>query len=451
MDKKSFPLYTHATCVDLSFEGKGVAKNGNDVVFVDGMFPGEEGEIEISYRRNGALFGRVKKLDKVSPNRIQPRCPVCSACGGCCYQQLSYKTQLEYKTKKVKEQFKKIGHMDVSPLPCLGMEDPYNYRNKIQMPFGYDKRHQIVCGFYKQKTHQIIPITECAIEDKRASAILSAIKDLLKGFKLEPYNEDTGYGLLRHVLIRCSHYRSEIMVVLITAYDTFPGRNNFVKELIKRCPEITTIVQNINKRHTNVILGEQERVLYGPGFIKDTLCGIEFRISSKSFYQINPVMTEVLYGEAVKAAQLSKEDVVLDAYSGIGTIGLIASKHCGHVLSVELVPEAVKDAKENAKRNGINNFEVVAADASDYIVELAKNNGKIDVLFMDPPRKGSDERFLNSVKKLKPNRVVYVSCDPSTLARDVAYLSDMYKVKSVQPVDMFPHTFHVESVVLLEK
>ncbi len=239
------------------------------------------------------------------------------------------------------------------------------------------------------------------------------------------------------------------MVVLVTAKDVFPSRNNFVKALVQECPFITTVVQNVNSRHTNVILGDFERTLYGPGFIEDVLCGIKFRISAKSFYQINPVMTEKLYGETIKAANLTKEDTVFDAYSGIGTIGMVAAKHCKNVIAVEIVKEAVADARRNAKANGIENISSYCGDASAFMVNMAEKKQKVDVVFLDPPRKGSDERCLNAICKLKPSRIVYVSCEPSTLARDVAYLSKYYRLMSVQPVDMFPHTMHVETICAL--
>lgn len=447
--KKNIPTLLKGICVDLSFEGKGVFKSKDEVVFVDNMFPGEEGEIEVTYKRNGALFGKVKKLDKVSKDRIDPKCKVCSACGGCCFQHLSYQAQLEYKTKKVKEQFKKIARMDVKVNPCIGMDNPYFYRNKIQMPFGKDSKGNPYCGFYKTNSHIIVPIETCYIEDEHAVRILDAIKKLLKSFKIEPYNEDERWGILRHVLIKTSFYKQEIMVVLVTSIDSFPSRNNFVKALIKQCPEITTVIQNINSRSTNVILGEKERVLYGKGYIEDTLCGVNFQISSKSFYQTNPIMTEKLYSYAIEKANLTKEDIAFDAYSGIGTIGLIASKNAKEIISVELVSQAVKDGIRNAKRNNITNFRMYNDDASSFMVKMASNKQSVDVLFMDPPRKGSDQRFLDALIKLKPKRVVYVSCDPTTLARDVSYISKSYEIKEIQPFDMFPQTFHTENVCLL--
>lgn len=439
----------HASCVDLSYEGKGVAKDGKDVYFVPGMFPGEEGDIVFDYARNGAKFGKIKSLSKVSPDRIQPRCKICSACGGCSFQQYDYAAQLRYKTAKVKEQFKKIAKMDIDPLPCIGMDNPYFYRNKIQMPFGKDTKGNLYCGFYKESTHVIVPVETCYIEDERAKLILDEIKKIGKSFRIEPYQEDEGKGFLRHVLIRTSKHKDQVMVVLVTYKDAFPSRNNFIKALLKECPFITTVVQNINPRHTNVILGEQERVCYGPGFIEDLLCGISFKISAKSFYQVNPVMTEVLYSKAIEAAKLTKDDIVFDAYSGIGTIGMCASKSCKQVISVEIVKEAVMDARRNAKQNHVDNISFYCDDASAFMVRMANSHQKVDVLFMDPPRKGSDKRFLDAACKLAPDRIVYVSCDPSTLARDIAYLSRKYKLGSVQPVDMFPHTTHVESVASL--
>lgn len=436
-------------CRDLSFEGKGVAVTKDGVVFVDNLLPGEEAEIEITYKRNGALFGRIKKLDKLSKDRIQPKCKIASACGGCCFQHYDYDAQLRYKQAKVKDQFRKIAKMDVDVKSTIGMNEPYFYRNKIQMPFGRDKKGNIVCGFYKAKTHEIIPVNECQIEDKRSGHILQTLKRLMCEFHIDPYDEDSRKGIIRHTLIRTSFYKEEIMLVLVTNVDSFPSRGNFVKELVKECPEITTVVQNINRRDTNVILGEQERVLYGPGFIEDTLCGLSFRISAKSFYQTNPQTTEKLYEAAMVGAGFSGNEIVLDAYSGIGTIGLIASKYAKEVISVEIVKQAVKDAKANARRNGIDNFNVYEDDASEFIEKYAEAGRKIDVLFMDPPRKGSDQRFLDSVLKLKPRKVIYISCEPSTLARDVAYISGSYSLDSLQPFDMFPHSFHVETLAVL--
>ena len=441
----------HASCFDLSYEGRGVTRVNGEVVFVNDMFPGDEGDIEIDYRRNGMLFGHVKKLSKESNDRVKPVCPVCYQCGGCAFQCLSYEAQLSFKQKKVKEQFKKIAKMDVDVLPTLGMENPYYYRNKVQPLIKEDIDGHIVSGFYKEGTHKIVKVDRCYIEDMRANTVLMAIRNLLEKHHIPAYEEDTGTGVIRRVLIKTSLHYNEIMVVLITTVDRFPSRESFVRDLLKVCPEVTTVVQNINPRRTSVILGEKERVLFGKGTIKDSISGLTFNISSKSFYQTNPTMVQVLYDVAMEFADLKESDVVFDAYSGIGTIGLIAAKKGSEVISVEIVPEAVEDANRNAKENNLGNFSAYVGDAGEFIREMAEDKKRIDVLFMDPPRKGSDMVFLESIMKIKPNRIVYVSCDASTLARDVKVLSKMYEIKKIRPVDMFPHTPHVECVVLLQR
>jgi len=436
-------------CVDISFEGKGVVKLSYGVVFVDGLFPGEEADIEILYKRAGSYFGRVARLINKSPDRIQPRCGVCTACGGCQFQQLSYKAQLEYKRNKVKDAFRRHLKDEVNVKDTIGMDDPYNYRNKIQIPIGRDPHGKIVSGFYRSGTHKIIAIDECHIEDKRASKIVSAVKKLMSAFHYDPYNEDTGYGLIRHLLIKTSYHYDEIMLTIVTTVDEFKGKNNFVKELVKLCPEIKVIVQNINKRDTNVILGDKERVLYGSGTIKDSILGVDFLISSKSFFQVNPIQVEKLYQKAIDFAKIDKNCKVFDAYCGIGTISLIASKQAKEVLGVEIVEDAIKDARKNAKLNGINNASFICGDAGETLENLAAQDRKFDVVFVDPPRKGLDEKFINSLLKISPPTIVYVSCDPETLARDVSILKENYYIVEIQPVDMFPQTFHVETVCLL--
>ena len=433
--------------IDLSSEGKGVVKYHNDILFVDGLFPGEEADIEILYRRAGVYFGKVRKLYNLSKDRIQPRCKVCTSCGGCQYQQLDYKAQLVYKTKRVKEALTRIAHVKQEVLPCIGMDNPYNYRNKIQVPFNKDKKGVVKFGFYKENSHIIMPIKECAIEDQRAAPILWDIKLLLEEMNIPCYNEDSGKGILRYVLIRTSHHYKELMVVLVTTQLNFPGQRNFVNELVSRHPEITTVVENVNSRHTNVILGNQEKVLYGPGHIKDDILGLTFEISASSFFQVNPVQVEKLYTCALNLIDFNKKEVVLDAYSGVGTIGLIAAKNAKKVISVEINKSAHKNAIENAKRNNVDNIEFYCADAGEFI---NKYDEDIDVLIMDPPRSGSDETFLSTVINKKIKKIVYISCNPETLARDIEFLSGYYKVNYVQPVDMFPMTAHVETVVSLQ-
>ena len=437
-------------CVDLSFEGKGVVKLSYGTVFVDGLFPGEEAEIEIQYKRAGSYFGKVHRLIKKSEDRIQPLCGVCTACGGCQFQQYAYAAQLRYKQNKVKDAFRRHLKKDVEVNETLGMANPYEYRNKIQVPIGRDPHGKIVSGFYRSGTHKIIPIDKCYIENPKASNIIAEFKKLIKDFHYEPYNEDTGYGLFRHILIRTSYHCEDVMVTLVTTRDEFKGKNNFVRELVKRCPNIKCIVQNINSRDTNVILGEKERILYGSGQIRDSILGVEFLISSKSFYQVNPEQVEVLYSKAIEYADIQKDEEVLDAYCGIGTIGLIASKHAKHVIGVEIVKDAIIDAKKNARLNKIENVDFICDDASKAFARLLDEKHNIATVMVDPPRKGLDEKFVQTLLELKPKKIVYISCEPETLARDIALLSDHYEIKKVQPVDMFPMTFHVETVTCLQ-
>ncbi len=447
MNRRNLPHeILKGTCVDISSEGKGVVKVDKDIIFCDGLFPGETADIEILYSRAGVLFGKVRRLYNTSKDRIQPRCKICTSCGGCQYQQLDYSAQLLYKTNRVKNALERIAHVKTNVNPCLGMKDPYNYRNKIQMPFGRDRKGNVVYGFYRENSHEIIPVKECAIENKKASSILWDIKELVKEMNIPVYNEDTGKGILRYVLVRTSYHYDELMVVLVTSMMNFPGQRNFVDALIKKHPEITTVVENVNKRYTNVILGTEEKILYGKGSIKDSILGLTFEISASSFYQVNPVQVEVLYKTALDLIDINKSQTVLDAYSGVGTIGLIASKKAKKVISIEIVKDAHRNAIENAKRNNIDNIEFYCDDAGHFIDNLKED---LDIVIMDPPRKGSDEKFLSTLLRKKPKQIIYVSCDPETLARDIEFISDNYIVEYVQPVDMFPMTCHVETVVSL--
>ena len=332
------------------------------------------------------------------------------------------------------------------------MENPYNYRNKVQAAFGMDRKGNIISGVYQSSSHRIVSVDSCMIEDKKADEIIVTIRKLLKSFKISPYNEDNGYGTLRHILVKRGFKSGEIMVVLVTSNPIFPSRNNFVKALLKEHPDITTIIQNINPYQTSLVLGETEKVLYGPGKITDELCGCNFRISAKSFYQINPVQTEILYGKAIEFANLTGNETVIDAYCGIGTIGLIAAKKAKNVIGVELNRDAVKDAIANAKLNNSKNIRFFTADASDFMVDMAQSGEKADVVFMDPPRAGSDERFICALDTLKPKKIVYISCNPETLARDLKSITQKgYKAITAQPVDMFPHTHHIEVVCELRR
>ena len=375
-------------------------------------------------------------------------CPVSKQCGGCQWIEKSYEEQLGAKSKKVKELLQPY----CKPEAIIGMEHPGHYRNKVHAVFGEDRKHNIISGIYEEKSHRIVPVDSCHIENEKADEIIVTIRGLLKSFKIRPYNEDTGYGLLRHVMVRTGHVTGQIMVVLVLGSPIMPSKNNFVKALLKVHSEITTIVVNVNNRNTSMILGDKEQVIYGKGYIEDVLCGKTFRISPKSFYQVNPVQTEKLYAKAMEYADLQGDEVVLDAYCGTGTIGMIASDKAGKVIGVELNGDAVRDARNNAKGNGIKNIRFYQNDAGKFLIEMAEQQAKVDVVLMDPPRAGSDEAFLSSVVKMQPAKVVYISCNPETLVRDLKYLTKHgYQVRRAVGVDMFPWTEHVETVCLLTR
>ena len=375
-------------------------------------------------------------------------CPYAKKCGGCQYQGMDYAAQLKKKQKEMNKLLKDFG----KPEQIIGMKDPLHYRNKVHAVFGRTRRGEIISGTYETGTHKIVNIDECMIEDEISQSIIRTIRSLIRSFKIKTYDEDTGYGLLRHVLVRRGFTTGQVMVVLVLSSPILPSKNNFVKALRKEHPEITTVVLNVNDKKTSMVLGERDIVLYGKGYIEDTLCGCTFRISPQSFYQINPVQTERLYQTAIDYAELTGKERVIDAYCGIGTIGMVASKKAREVIGVELNRNAVKDARINAKLNQIKNITFYEGDAGKFMVSMAEEGEKADVVFMDPPRSGSDEAFLSSVIKLAPKRIVYVSCGPDTLARDLKYLTGHgYKVKKIQPVDMFGYTEHCEMVVSVEK
>lgn len=378
--------------------------------------------------------------------RKKSLCPHFKTCGGCQYLDMPYEKQLEHKKKEVSDLLRPFCRVE----EIIGMDDPFHYRNKVHAVMARDRKGHIISGVYKEGTHTVLPVETCLIENKKADEIIGTIRELLPSFKMKVFDEDTGYGFLRHVLVRTAHATGEIMVVLITASPVFPSKNNFVKALRKVHPEITTVVQNVNGRDTSMVLGEKEHVLYGPGFIVDVLCGKKFRISSKSFYQINPVQTEKLYNLAIEAAGLTGKETVVDAYCGIGTIGIVAASAAKEVIGVELNKDAVRDAVTNAKANGEKNIRFYNNDAGKFMVQMASQNAHADVVFMDPPRSGSTEEFMDAVAILNPDRVVYVSCNPETLARDLAYFKKKgYRAEKAWAVDQFPATSHVETVIMM--
>ena len=374
------------------------------------------------------------------------KCKALSKCGGCQYFGTPYEEQLNNKQKYMEKLLGTFAKVE----PIIGMKEPYFYRNKVHHALKRLKDGRIISGSYEENSHRVVNTEECGIEDRICQKIIKTVCKLAESFKTKIYNEDTGYGFLRHVLVRRGFKSSEVMVVLVCASPVFPSKNNFVKALRTAHPEITTVILNINDKKTSMVLGPRNINLYGPGFIKDELCGLTFRISPDSFYQINPVQTEILYALAMEYADLHEQDAVIDAYSGIGTIGLVASQNAGKVTGVELNRNAVNDAILNARENNIRNARFCQGDAGEYMMRMARDGQKADVVFMDPPRSGSTEQFMNSVIKMKPDRVVYISCGPETLARDLKYYEGRnYKVQKIQPVDMFPHTEHVETVCCL--
>ncbi len=378
-------------------------------------------------------------------NSVAGTCPYMKKCGGCQYIDVPYEKQLADKQKEMQKLLGKYGKVE----PIIGMKNPYHYRHKVHAVFGYEKGAPI-SGIYEERSHRIVKIDRCCIEHEKADEIILSVRNLLKSFKIRTYDEKTDMGLLKHVVVRVSKATGQIMVILVLRSPILPSKNNFAKALVKLHPEISTIVLNVNDKRTTMVLGKRDIVLYGKGYIEDSLCGVRFRLSPQSFYQVNPEQTEILYTKAMEMAQLTGKETVIDAYCGIGTIGLVAAQKASRVIGVELNAEAVKDARQNAKQNKASNATFVCADAGKWMIGMAEQGESADVVFMDPPRSGSDEAFLSSVCKLAPKKVVYISCGPDTLARDLGYLTKHgYKVKKIQPVDMFPMTEHCECIVAL--
>ena len=375
------------------------------------------------------------------------KCPVANRCGGCQYMGIPYEKQLASKQEKVQNLFPTYKEIQ----PVIGMENPVYYRCKVQAAFGWQKG-KVISGTYEAASHRIVPVEECMLEDQQADAILATIRKLMTSFKIMPYNEDRRTGIMRHVLIRKGYFTGQVLVVLVTGSYQFPGKNNFVSALCKAHPEITTVIHNINGAKTSMVLGDQQKTVRGPGFINDQLLGCTFRISAGSFYQVNPIQTEKLYSQALQMAELTGTESVLDAYCGTGTIGILAAKAAKNVIGVELNRQAVQDAIINAKINQVQNIRFVCDDAGKFLQKAAAKNEVPEVVIMDPPRAGSDEAFLSALVYASPKKVVYISCNPETQARDVRYLTKHgYKITKMQPVDLFPNTDHVENVCLLIK
>lgn len=405
---------------------------------------------------NGPEKERERQMER---NKIQQpkkqitkatgKCPAFGKCGGCQYINRTYEEQLECKRKYLNRLLSEFGRVET----VLGMENPYHYRNKVNATFKHLRNGEIIAGTYEEGSHRVIETKGCLIENEKADEIIETIRQLVKSFKITVHNEDTGYGILRHVMIRTAHATGQIMVVLVTATPILPSKKNLAKALLARHPEITTIVQNINEKKTSMVLGARNEVIYGKGYIEDVLLGKVFRLSPTSFYQVNSVQTEVLYRTAIDMAGLTGWETIIDAYCGIGTIGIVASDHAKQVIGVELNKDAVRDAILNTKNNKCKNVSIYNNDAGRFMVGLADRNEHIDVVFMDPPRSGSNEAFMSSVIKLSPEKIVYISCGPESLARDLRFFKkhSSYRVTGMVACDMFPWTEHVECIACIQR
>jgi 23S rRNA (uracil1939-C5)-methyltransferase len=433
----------------LTSEGFGVARIEGFTVFVEGALTVEQAEIRIVKVLKNYAFGKLLKIIKPSPGRIEPPCDVVKRCGGCQLQHMSYEAQLHYKTRQVKDAIERIGGLkDITIHNTIGMDDPWRYRNKAQFPVGMDG--DVMIGFYANRSHEIIDTPQCAIQDVINDNVIRTVREFIKKYNVSVYDENTGKGLIRHIVTRKGFKTGEVMVCIVINGDSVPNDKALAEMLLSSIENLKSVVLNINKKKTNVILGDRNIVIFGEEAIYDYIGEFKFRISPLSFFQVNPIQTEVLYNKALEYADLKGDEVVFDAYCGIGTISLFLSKKARKVYGVEIVPQAIENARENAKLNGVGNVEFIAGESETVIPELHMKGIKADVIVVDPPRKGCDEKLLDVIAQMAPERVVYVSCNPATLARDLKYLTERgYQVREVQPVDMFPQTVHVETVVLM--
>lgn len=440
---------------DISVNGEGIGKTDGYPLFVKDAVIGDQIEAKVIKAKKTYGYARLMKVLEASPDRVSAKCPVARQCGGCQIQELSYEKQLEFKEKKVRGNLERIGGFATETLdnvmePICGMTEPFYYRNKAQFPIGTDKEGRVVTGFYAGRTHQIIPNTSCALGVPVNEEILKVILDFMNAHGISAYDEESGKGLVRHVLIRYGFTTKEIMVCLVVNGDNIPFSEKLVDNLSK-ITGMTSISLSVNKERTNVIMGKEIKVLWGQGYITDYIGNVKYQISPLSFYQVNPAQTEVLYGLALEYAGLKGDETVWDLYCGIGTISLFLAQKAKQVYGVEIVPQAIDDARNNAKINEIENAEFFVGKAEEVLPrEYEKNGVYADVIVVDPPRKGCDETLLATMVQMSPERIVYVSCDSATLARDLKYLCENgYELRKVRPVDQFPMTVHVETVVLL--
>ncbi len=444
--------YIEVVFEDLTHDGAGVAKVDGYPLFVKNALPGEKAKIKVIKVNKGYGFGRLEEILEESPYRVDTPCPIYKECGGCQLQHLSYEGQLLAKEKQVRDVLTRIGKLEnVKVHPVLGMSEPWRYRNKAQVPVG-EREGGLIAGFYQQRSHEIIDMEACMIQQEKNDEVVQAVKRICTKYGVTAYNEQRHKGSLRHIMARHGQVTKEVMVVLVTRTPDLPNKERIVKEIVEAVEGVKSIIQNVNSKKTNVILGDETRVLWGEEVIYDLIGNVKFAISSRSFYQVNPAQTKVLYDQALSYAELTGEETVIDAYCGIGTISLFLAQKAKKVYGVEIVPEAIADANRNAELNEIDNVEFAVGEAEVVIPNWYKEGIVADVLVVDPPRKGCDDALLQTIIEMKPKKVVYVSCNPATLARDLRILEDGgYRTVEVQPVDMFPHTTHVECVVLMSR
>ena len=441
------------TIEDLTHEGNGVGKVDGYPIFIPLGLPGEKADVKVIKVNKRFAYGKLLHTHKASPERVTPPCNVYYKCGGCQLQHMSYDMQLEMKQNQVRNVMRKVAHLpDVPVHPVLGMEDPWRYRNKIQIPVG-EKDGELITGFYQQRSHRIIEDMEtCVIQDELGDNIVEAVRKIGTELGIRAYDEQAHRGELRHIIVRTAYTTNEAMLVLVTRTENLTKQAQLIEKVTQQFPEIKSIIHNVNSQKTNVILGKKSHTIYGEDYIYDTIGDLEFGISAHSFYQVNPVQTKKLYDTALKYANVGANDVVIDAYCGIGTISLFLAQQAKKVYGVEIVPQAIDDAKANAKRNNMDNTEFVVGEAEKVMPWWTKQGLRPDVIVVDPPRKGCDASLLEAMIAMDPKRIVYVSCNPSTLARDLRILEDGgYRTQEVQPVDMFSQTSHIESVTWLEK
>lgn len=434
-------------CTDLTHEGLGVCKIEQFPIFVPNVLVDEFVEIEIIKLEKNYGRGKLIQTLKASTDRVKPICPIFGICGGCELMHLSYEKQLEFKKQMAIQTFARIGHLkDLNVKEIIGMEEPYFYRNKVQIAY-QEQNKKVVCGFYKKGTHEVIPFEECYIQPKLANDIAKFIRNVANEYKVPIYDEKTKKGILRHVIIK-NNVNEEYMVALVTKVVEVPSLDLIVEKLTRRYPSVVSIIQNINPKDTNVILGYENKLLYGNDILIEKLCGLSFNMSLPSFFQINHIQAEKLYQKVLEYAKLDHRKIVIDAYCGVGSISLLLAQQAKHVYGIEIVEEAIKNAKENAVLNNLQNIDFLVGKSEVEINKLT--NQPIDVIVVDPPRKGCDIELLKTIMNQKINRMIYVSCDVATLARDLEILNEVYEIKEITLVDMFPHSADVESCVLLE-